>query len=268
MLILTKDALISCFFLNGCEILLATGRRKCIITLVRTTKAVIGVIISVFLVCVKTNILFMGTITANMCVLHLMLIGVCMGQGCPTLSFCTRPGRNTLGRGGTTLLRRIINVVMGGASAAILAVYLKTGSLLRIDMCKVCVVIIGTIGRLVASFSGNLATKFKRIVTGGRRRALGGDCSDCRCVCFMVVFVIVTYVKILVLPFIKMCAVGLASMRCMHPILKVLFALVIFVRGMEVPKLAVVYTTKRCGRAECRTVLRTIVGVAISLKLM
>lgn len=268
LLVLGISTFVDYFFLGKYKVLLQANQKGYVISIVEAIGQVVTLIISIVLIYQKVNVVVVKGIVTIVFVLRYFVIRYYVRQEYKYLDFRVKPDYTSLGQRGAALFHQVVGIIVNNTDITLLTILLGKRSFLEVSVYGIYNLIVYAINILLSSFSNGLTAGFGEVISKDEEDVLKRSFSSYEFIFYLVLFIVVTCMAVLILPFVSVYTKNATDVNYYRPVTAALFTLIVFLQNVRIPSLTILSAAGHFKETRGQAALEAIINIVVSLSLI
>lgn len=267
IIILASSNLVDFFFLGKYKVLLTADQKGYVVTNIQTLGTIINLLISAWLIYLQMNILIVKATATAIYMMRFFLVKLYVDKNYQ-VNFQAKPNHQALGQRWAALLHQITGIIVNNTDIVLLTIMLGSKSLLEVSVYTVYNMINSAMNGLYNSFINGLSAGFGELASKKEMDTLKCSFSNYEYLFFIILFIGVTCMGILIMPFVSLYTRGIHDVNYIRPTVGILFTSIMLMQNIRTPSLTIIAAHGHYRETRHQAILEAIINLSVSIALI
>ena len=268
IIVLAGSTLVDYFFLGKYRVLLTANQEGYVVALIQAAGTIVNMAVSILLIYAGAGVLPVKAVATGVYMLRLILVKIYAKRRYPDLDFHAEPKESALKQKNAALLHQVVGIIVNNTDTTVLTICLGSRSLLEVSVYGTYMLVVNAVNQLLTSFSNGLTAGFGEVIAKKEDVVLQKSYSAYEYMYMVILFVVITCMGVLILPFIAAYTVNMKDVQYVRPVLGVLFTVIVFLQNVRIPGLTIICAAGHYKETRYQAVLEAVINVTVSLALV
>ena len=240
IIVLAGSTLVDYFFLGKYRVLLTANQEGYVVALIQAAGTIVNMAVSILLIYAGAGVLPVKAVATGVYMLRLILVKIYAKRRYPDLDFHAEPKESALKQKNAALLHQVVGLIVNNTDTTVLTICLGSRSLLEVSVYGTYMLAVNAVNQLLTSFSNGLTAGFGEVIAKKEDVVLQKSYSAYEYMYMVILFVVITCMGVLILPFIAAYTVNMKDVQYVRPVLGVLFTVIVFLQNVRIPGLTII----------------------------